>query len=279
MTTVENSGTQLDNTRIAIRERSHLELLDLALRVIRAHGWPLIGAFLAGAVPAALLNAWLLSGSLEIDDDVGFPAGYLWYMLLLVIWELPLATAPLTVYLGRSLFAERPRPREIALQIWQSLPQLIWYQVILRALLIPWVITWFLLFVSWPYLNEIILLERNPMFSRRKDRMTTPRRRRVLHAGYQSDLFTHWLTVVCFGSLLFGSVWLASWVMCGLLVADWQWGLTAYSVYFPLALWLVVGFFAVARFLAYLNLRICREGWEVELLMRAEGNRITSQLT
>ena len=47
----------------------------------------------------------------------------------------------------------------------------------------------------------------------------------------------------------------------------------------PLAAWVVVGYFAVVRFLAYLDRRIRCEGWEVELLMRAEAARLTRQLT
>ena len=57
------------------------------------------------------------------------------------------------------------------------------YQVLLRGLLIPWVVTWFLLFVIWPYLNEIILLERNPLRRGRSRRVTTNRRMRALHSG------------------------------------------------------------------------------------------------
>jgi hypothetical protein len=43
-------------------------------------------------------------------------------------------------------------------------------------------------------------------------------------------------------------------------------------------MWTVAGFFAVARYLSYLDLRIRREGWEVELLIRAEGDRLTRQI-
>jgi hypothetical protein len=49
-------------------------------------------------------------------------------------------------------------------------------------------------------------------------------------------------------------------------------------VLYPACLWLVVAFLAVVRFLSYLDLRIRHEGWEVELLMRAESLRLTMQL-
>ena len=65
----------------------------------------------------------------------------------------------------------------------------------------------------------------------------------------------------------------------GMLLNEWGWQRVAYTLYFPLALWLVVGYFAVARFLGYLDLRIRREGWEVELVMRAEQARLTREMT
>ena len=59
---------------------------------------------------------------------------------------------------------------------------------------------------------------------------------------------------------------------------DW-WEVSIYTFHYPLALWLVVGYLTVVRFLAYLDLRIRREGWEVELMMRTEAARLTRQLT
>jgi hypothetical protein len=47
---------------------------------------------------------------------------------------------------------------------------------------------------------------------------------------------------------------------------------------YPLALWVVVGWFSIMRFLSYLDLRIRHEGWEVELLMRAEALRMAPKL-
>lgn len=295
---------QLDRTHIVIRERSYLDILDLALRVIRVYAWPLAVAFACGVVPAMGLNAWLLAPHAEPDFEVGFPASYVALMLLLVVSEMPLVTAPMTLYLGQALFERRPRPAEIAGKFFGSLPQLAFYQLLLRSPLMAlallglspfWLLTlsgglmgmislsqviiWFVFFVGWPYLGEVILLERNPMRGKKPGQMTTGRRRRLLHGGYGGELLARWLGAVGVGSLLFLAFWLSLWPVAGMLFGQWEWTQLAYTLFCPLALWLVIAFFAVARFLAYLDLRIRREGWEVELMMRAEAVRLTRQLT
>jgi hypothetical protein len=47
-----------------------------------------------------------------------------------------------------------------------------------------------------------------------------------------------------------------------------------YHVAVPAAMWLVAGYFSVVRFLSYLDLRIRREGWEVELIVHAAAKRL-----
>ena len=270
---------QLDQNRIAIRERGFADVLDLALRVVRVYAWPLLWALAAGVVPAMCLNAWLLADYVEFEFEVGFPAAYMWSMLLLVIWETPLATAPLTLYLGQALFTSRPRPGEVARGTLGSLPQIVLYQVIARGLMIPWVITWFFPFVAWPYLNEVILLERNPLWRARPGQVTTYRRTLALHGSNVPDLLLRWVGSMAVGVVLFLSLWLSVSFAGGMLLNQWGWQRVAYTFYFPLALWLVVGYFSVARFLGYLDLRIRREGWEVELVMRAEQARLTREMT
>lgn len=275
---------QFDQNRIVIRQRNHLDVMDLALRVIREFAGPLALAFAAGVVPAMCLNYWLLADYADLDSpEVAFGEWgvmpYLLRMMLLVVWEMPLATAPLTLYLGRALFSERPRPGEIARGFAAALPQMLWCQVLLRAFFVPLVITWFFPFACWPYLSEVILLERNPLRSRDPNRMTTSRRRRALHGGYTSELFARWLGSVAAGTVLFLSFWLSILLAGGMLLNDWEWTQATFTVCFPLALWLVVGYFTVVRFLGYLDLRIRREGWEVELVVRAERARLTRQLT
>ena len=268
----------LDQNRIVIRQRDFVDILDLALKVVRTHAGPLGLALAVGIVPMALLNAWLLVGWLEADFELGYPATYIWLMTLLVIWQIPLATAPATIYLGKALFVGRPEPRAIARDYAKSLPQLIIYQVILRGLLMLPIVTCLLLFVVWPYLNEILLLERNPLRAKTARRISTWRRCQALHSRQWDTLFVRWLGSLAVGGLLFGSIWCSIWIVTGMFLAEWEWSESMFSVYFPLTLWLLVGYFCVVRFLGYLDLRIGREGWEVELAMRAERSRLTKQM-
>ncbi len=270
---------QLDQTRVVIRERNYLDILDLALRVCRVYAGPLTAALALGAAPAMALNAWLLAAVVEVDFSEAGYVPYMSWMLVLVLWEMPLVTAPLTLYLGAALFTDRPRARDVLREWLHALPQMVFYQGILRAPLILFWLTWFFPFAAWPYLGEVILLERNPLRARRPGQMTTWRRRKALHEGFMADLFSRWLGSVAVGTLLFASVWLAMLFCADVLLGEDVWESAAFTVWFPLALWSVVGYFTVVRFLAYLDLRIRREGWEVELLLRAEQTRVTRQLT
>jgi len=167
---------QLDKTRIAVREREYVDVLDLALRVIRVHAGPLVLAFAAGVAPMLLLNGWLLAGYAEFDFEWTFPVVYPLYMVLLIFLEAPLATAPATLYLGKATFTDRPEPREIFREFRESLAQLLLYQGLLRV--------WH---VRWAYLNEVILLDRNPMRRRVAGGMSTLERSRVLHKVQNVD--------------------------------------------------------------------------------------------
>ena len=166
-TTPERDLVLLADNRISIRERSFPDLLDMALHVIRAYAVPLAVALAVGVVPAMVLNAWLLAPLARVSPQTGLPTGYIMWMLLLVLWEAPLVTAPVTLYLGQALFTERPQAGRIVRSFFASLPQLIWYQLFVRAFMVVLIPTWLFLFISWAYLNEVILLERNRFWSGR----------------------------------------------------------------------------------------------------------------
>ena len=195
------------------------------------------------------------------------------------MWEIPLATAPATLALGQFLFHERIEPRRLAADFFRSLPQLFVFQVVLRSLLTPLVATWFFLFASWAHLNEILLLERNPLRGNAHRPMTTLRRVKVLHAGFVGDIFLRWMAGAGIGALLVAAIWTSIEILVAILIEAPRSPVVSFTVFFPLAMWAVVAFFTIVRFLAYVDLRIRREGWEVELLMRAEGERLRRRLT
>src|SRR5688500_1818070 len=96
---------QFDRTRIAIRERDLPDLLDLGLHMVRAHPLALAAASLVGVAPFALLNYWLLADLTFVEEE-----DYAWYafrMVMLVLFEAPLAAVPVTLLLGQAMFSER----------------------------------------------------------------------------------------------------------------------------------------------------------------------------
>ncbi|HQU46154.1 MAG: hypothetical protein B7Z73_11440 [Planctomycetia bacterium 21-64-5] len=268
---------QLDKTRIAIRERSFLDILDLALSVLRQHAGPLALALLAGAVPAALVNHWLLQGLLtESGSEVVW---YLFLMALLVYLEMPLATAPVTLYLGQALFVERPSAARLIKDFVTSLPQMVLYQLAPRALFMPLFITIPVPFLGWPYLGEIILLERNPWRKRLPAGTSTLSRSGNMHGRNRGELLTRWLGSVMVGTLLLFVFWRSLWFLAEVLTGQLDDVTPQCTVWLPAALWLVLGYFAIVRFLSYLDLRIRTEGWEIELLLRAEAVRLGRQIS
>ena len=274
---------QLSETQIVIRERPFIDILDLSLRVMRAYAGQLCAALLAGIVPFYALNVWLLSGYTRSGLEMDVDPMYAFWLVILVVWEIPLATAPATLLLGQALFEEQPAPGKVAAgliasDLWRLSPQLFFYQVLVRPLLVLPIFTWFWLFSSRAYLNEVILLERNPFRQDSPERPSTSRRARTLHASHAGDILGRWFASLAVCIMLYIVFLVSIWIVHGLLFDGWEFDALVIH-YAQLALWLVVGFFAVVRFLAYLDLRIRREGWEVELLLRSEHTRLTKSPT
>ncbi len=263
-----------DTTHILIRERGFAEILDLALRLFAAHWRPLLLAGVAGIAPWALLNLALLDGFLTDTELWQDPGQYVMWMAALMFLEAPLATAPMTLYLGQATFTQSFSAKRIASEYWRSLPQMVWYQVVWRGVLMLLFITAAIPHIWWPYLSELVLLERNPFFGQRNQSLTTRRRSRNLHRGVAGELLGRWVASLLVGALLFTAIAGGSRVVLWQLTGYWTTELVTFRVLLPLAGWLVLGYFAVVRFLAYLDLRIRREGWEVELSLRSEAARL-----
>lgn len=264
---------RIDQARIAIRERSWLDNLDLALHVIRAHAGAVLVAALVGALPMAIVNFAIVNFAYgtQLAEEAGFDAFVLATVLVMI--EAPLATAPLTLYLGQALFLEKPSVKEIARHFLACLPQLLLFQVIVRAVLIVPFVTWFIPYGLWPYLNEVILLERNPLVSR-PGQLSTMKRNSLLHRGNSGDYLVRGLAAGLLSLALVLALWVTQDMTLSWLFGFHQ-GWTGEVVSLQSVLWIVATYFTVARFLAYLDQRIRGEGWEVELFLRAQREWLT----
>ncbi|GAA4430370.1 hypothetical protein [Bremerella cremea] len=286
---------QLDKTRIAIRERELLEIYDLALVVMRVYWWKIVQAIAITAIPLTFLNAallWSMEPDLVVDDTAG---AFLVYMCCLIFLEAPLAGLPITMLLGDALFHDKPDWRRMASGLWPVVPRVFWIVAVLRAILPGMglaliasfeddpVAGTFLFFACCyagilrgvrPYISEILVLERNPVFSKNKDAITVGRRSSALHQPNFGDLIIRAMAAGAFSVLLTASVVMNVFGLRGFVFGEWNWNDMFLFVWFPCALWLVVAFMTVVRFLCYLDLRIRREGWEVELVLRAEASRM-----
>ena len=264
-----------ERSLVAIRERRFLSIMDLALHVVRENVPGVLGWTLAGVVPLGLLNHWVLApaltlGTVDPDEFLFFDAlVYAW----LVSWEAPLATAGLTLYLGQRMFRARVDHGRIVRQWCGSIPQLLLLQGIVRGALHLVCIAFFVPYWFWPYLNEVVLLERNPLV-RFSQGPNTLRRTMQLHGRWIGDLILRWLMALTTGTALALSLVLSFHTLAAMAltrqVEPW-WTL---HVFWPAALWTVVAFMTVVRFLSYLDLRIRHEGWEVELRLKSEALKL-----
>ncbi|MFI4875571.1 MAG: hypothetical protein ACIALR_09545 [Blastopirellula sp. JB062] len=284
---------QLDKTQIAIRERGLLELFDLALLVVKRYGRRILLTTAFAAIPFTLINIallWNLRPDLPSEVTTG---QYGFLMVLLIYLEAPLATALVTLLLGDVMFHDKPSWRRMLSTPLALAPRMFWLTAIMRGVLPGMGLVYFCTFEdgeAWgiflfmltayatvlrgvrPFLGEIILLERNPLWAKDAGTMTIGRRSAALHNPNFGDMVIRAMASTL-SIPLATAICLNVWALRGYLFGQWAWDSMMLDLFLPASLWLVVAYMAVARFLSYLDLRIRREGWEVELVVRAEANR------
>jgi hypothetical protein len=251
-----------DPTLVRIRERSYLDLLDLALLVVRHRPRTLALIATAGIAPFATINAWLLS-------DPDFPRA-LWPALLFL--EAPWATAPLTLYLGGLMFGHPPSAGSSLKRLAWSLPTLILIQLLLRGLIaMAFIIFWLLPARLW-FANEVTLLEHASGFKAigRCFQLTRDR---------SGEYFLQWAGQLFFGLIFALCFWLGTSAMVSALFEnELTWARPVLSdasgMRFQLGVWIAIAFFTVGRFLIYIDQRIRSEGWELQVRLRAMGREL-----
>ncbi len=296
---------QLDNTRIAIRERNLLETLDLSFRLLCEFWKPWLVCSLLAIIPLAIINALLLNwmaADLDFADFDEWPIRYFWTMAVFIYFEAPLASVFVVAYLGPAVFMENPRIRQTVWDTLKQWPAIFLCQFLFRLVLPMWLLAlafdrlepnlWIefalvcLLMIPYvtilrafrPYINEIVVLEKNPLRSNNPQVITIGKRSSHLHGPYSNDLFVRWLGTVLATFALIWMVGATSYFLQAVLFGSYELNWVLVYIWFPAVLWTVVSLVSVVRFLDYLDLRIRHEGWEVELLMKAEALRLKPTL-
>ncbi|MBC8872467.1 MAG: hypothetical protein H8E44_23795 [Planctomycetes bacterium] len=295
---------QLDKTRIAVRERGVLDTLDLSLHVARVYALPLMVTMAMGVIPLMVINHLLLDWMLlAADNELDYPFRFVYNMTLLVFIEAPLASIFASSYLGQVVFLDRPRLRDVVVDVGKMFPRIVWCQLLVRGIAPAWLVLFSLdrygEFNGWlegfvlvalalgagifralrPFINEIVLLERNPLSSKNKRVMTVGRRSSMLHGASGGDLFLRAIVAGLIGVLLVLSLYGTFMFPWGVMRNNWSQPMLMIRFGLPLAMWITTGYFTVFRFLSYLDVRIRQEGWEVELRLRAEAARLAQDLS
>lgn len=292
---------RLDRTRIAIAERSQPETLDLSLLVLREFFIPVFGLVAILAGPLAILNWYLIEWmAADLIESVTITR-YLWTMAILVYVEAPFASVLATSYLGKATFYESPTAWEVCKDVASLGGRVFWTQLVCRGVLLVIAMVWslapddsfsstegMLMFVCFglfvlrslrPYINEIVLLERSPIMSRSPKQITVGKRSSRLHGPNSGDLFGRGIAMIPVMLALGMSVLGLLWFGIATFSNDWAWGPVMVHFVVPAVFWILAAYVTVFRFLSYLDLRIRREGWEVELKMRAEANRMSERMS
>jgi hypothetical protein len=295
---------QLDKTLVVIRGRSFSEIGDLTLMVVRRFPQALLVGFTLGALPWILLNALLLSwlplqeAQVEVLDEetIADRYRYIWLMCVLVFLQAPLAGVFTTYYIGQAVFLERPPWSSVFRNTAGIGGRLVWYLGVVRGAIPAMLLVWLyggdsftpeievgilLLIVMWAaalrgfrsFLPEIMILERCPVRVSDASAITVGRRSALLHNPISGELMGRFVLTACVACLLAGGLFYASTWLMGQLLNTYRWSLLNTLVLLPLSLWITAAMTTVLRFLSYLDARIKLEGWEVELMLRAEAQR------
>ena len=255
----------LDQMTIAVRRRTLAELYDLALLVLRRHLLPLTTLAVLGALPWVLLDRWLLDG---LND----PALAWYFLAVLALAQAPLATAAMTAYLGEAMFNPQPKAARAMATAWQHIGFLL--QIALMYGVLAWLPP--LLFMAPPHAVAVAVLENqggSPAW----------KRAHALRAAWATAWPSHLMMgagiVVVTLVMLVGTLNALMQVLTSAkAMPDWEELLPrldpSQSVLPCVAFFGALAYLSIVHFLAYLDLRTSREGWDIDLALRRVADRL-----
>jgi hypothetical protein len=257
---------QLEEIQLAIRPRTILECLDVSFLFCGRHWLGLLLTAALGIVPIFCFNEWVV-------DIRNRPEYGSW---LLLVMEVPWATLFITLYLGQTTFSPRLSIRRMFEDGLNAIPSFLLFQVIIRGLCVAVCILTPVVFLGMYYLNEILLLEKPPIARawNRRTAMNAQIMGRILSIRILD------LLILCGGTIAVTQLFQAITSLWEDRFDPFYWmqedldPMQESVVHFPwqthLAFWVVIVFLTVFRFVSYLDCRIRREGWDVDLKLRAQ---------
>lgn len=278
---------------VVIRTRSWYETCDLALRVAISQWKPLTLYFVILAAPILAFDYAIWFGlfpdtfllrdngvdgapmlmptdmSLTSQFDLYFKIASLEY--LLILFETPFMGSLVTQYLGKRLFIS---DRQISFkEVWIS-----WRERLLQSFLLLVVLR----FLTFFFFNaaEVIQLERLPLIRRKRDGISLFRRlRQITRSAYFRTGFIKRVNFELFNLSAVFTTAALFWRLTSLAIveAHWQAAIT-FFLYLPLIFLGAAYFTTVYKFFYYINLRVQAEGWDVNLALQVEGEKLSEDL-
>ncbi len=259
------AANQFSEHGFLIRQRSAAEIFDLACALLKTVGLRGLSYACLLWLPVFLLDLFLaleLFGTLSAFP-LSEPKGLLYLLggLLLIFLQADFVFSPMVLFLGEWFF--HPTEKISFGKIWHTwfslLPQILFYLVLCR------IVT-----VFNRQISNILLLEKTPFIKRNKKLSTSQR----------ADLFFRSGGFLAFDALIQELIFIGVIITVGYSVMFF-WtqlffnGASAASaifnlIVFPIYCWFVVFFLCLYKFLTYLHLRIVQEGWDLELVFKAE---------
>jgi hypothetical protein len=242
----------LSRARIVLRQRSVLDVLDLALRFLVRHAGSYARVSAATLLPAALVS-W----------GVARVAGWIWCWVATVFLAL-LVQTPFTFLAARLVFQPEVSVREVLGMSLRALPRVLGLRSV-QVLAVGLGLMMFLLPGLWIgvalfFIVEVAVLER-ATFS------TAISRSLRIAAGQSGQAV---VAVLALGGLYLAAIALGDEVGRSTLMDLFQFNApeslwtAGGSTLALLGFWLFVPYAATARFLVYLDLRTRSEGWDIQ---------------